>query len=97
MENYNYSPFYIGQKVVGNPTNPKSSIIKGEIYTIRVCHYSPSMNPIANGQSFWYVGIDKWINHDWLSPKLFLPIQENCLMTFEEIKKVETKELLLTN
>ena len=95
MEKYNYAPFYVGQKVIGNPAYPHM-VRNGLIYTITSCRLS--INPSNGTGPYWYVGVSGEIpDHDWLAPYIFLPIQKFSVMTFSEIKEVETKQLLLNN
>lgn len=97
-EKMNYAPFYVGQKVVAVDAIEGSRIKNGQYYVISDCHYSPSGNPIANGQSFWYVGVMGFDNK-WLRPGIFAPIEQKKfpLMTFKEINKVEKIEELINN
>lgn len=87
------APFYVGQKVVGNPDYPHM-VRNGKIYTITSCHLS--INPANGTGPYWYVGVDA-NGHDWLAPYLFLPIQEIPLMTFSQIQEVEKFEILIPN
>lgn len=92
MSEINLAPFFIGQRVVGSDVVlPASRIKKGHPYIIRECHFTPSLNPIANGKSFWYVCIEEWPDHRWLAPRLFTPVQENFQsITLEKCIEVET-------
>lgn len=89
----NLAPFYVGQKVAGSNLVPVNSRIKrGEIYTIRVVHYSESGNPISPpGAKYWYVGINDWPEHNWLGPHLFVAIEESFFpsLTMSEVIEKE--------
>lgn len=92
----NLPPFYVGQKVVGNPTNVNSRIKKGAIYTIRLCHYSESGNPISpKGAKYWYVGVNEFADHDWMAPYLFLPLQVHNFPLISLTKVLEKEKQLL--
>lgn len=85
------APFYVGQIVVGCHKHYGSRIKNGQRYRIRVVHYSPSGNPISNGKYFWYVGVEEWPEHDWMTPKLFAPIEENFQsISLEKVLEEET-------
>lgn len=79
----NIPPFYIGQKVIGSGTvHPLSKIKKGQPYVISHCHYS--INPANGTGPYWYIGIEG--HHDWLAPRLVVPIiEEFKKITFEKI------------
>lgn len=102
MEN-NLAPFYVGQKVVGSEYagQVRGRIKKGQPYTIASCHLS--INPANGTGPYWYVGAAEdpqgmdGNGRGWISPKLFSPIQENPIMTFDEIKQNEKSEVLLLN
>lgn len=94
----NFAPFYVGQKVVAVDAMPTSRIKNGKCYTISTCHYSPSGNPIANGKSFWYVGV-VGLDNNWMRPEIFAPLEQSAfpLMTFKEIIKAEEVDVLTNN
>jgi len=84
-----YAPFYVGQKVIGSDFAGEvgSGIKKGKQYIITACHYSYC----SNGNNFyWYCGISHNPRENWLTPKLFSPIEENFqAITFEKINELE--------
>lgn len=83
-----FAPFYVGQKVIGNPAYPRM-VRNGKIYTITNCHLS--INPANGTGPYWYVGATD-CKHDWLAPYLFLPIKEDFIsISLEEILKEETQ------
>ena len=94
----NFAPFYIGQYVVAVNAIPTSIIKNGKIYEISNCYYAPSGNPIANGKSFWYVGIEGFSNHS-LRHTIFAPLIQKKfpLMTVKQIMEKEKNEVLIDN
>ena len=94
----NFAPFYIGQRVVAVDAVPNSKIKNGQHYTISDCYYAPSGNPIANGKSYWYVGVVGFDNN-CLRPSIFAPLEQKKfpLMKFSEILKKEKTEVLIDN
>lgn len=74
----NFAPFYIGQYVVAVDVIPMSIIKNGKIYIISNCYYAPSGNPIANGKSFWYVGIEGF-QHNSIRPTIFVSLLEKLM------------------
>lgn len=88
--NLNIAPFYPSQKVVAVDAHPQSRIKNGTEYVISHCHYSQSGNPLANGKSFWYVGVEGNDNH-WMRPGIFAPIESTFRsITFSEVIKIES-------
>lgn len=82
MEKYNYAPFYVGQKVIGNPAYPHM-VRSGKIYTITKVHFS--INPSNGTGPYWYIGIPEPEGHDWLAPYIFLPLEEMERVAFSKI------------
>lgn len=95
IENINIAPFYAGQKVVGSGAHPGSRILKDHSYIISGCEYKPSINPIANGKRFWYIGIEGHADGAvWLSPSLVVPVLGSFVSI--EFKEVIEKENIIT-
>lgn len=99
MEN-NFAPFYIGQKVVSVDAMPGSGFKNGQSYIVSSVEYKlgNQHHPIGRVTHYWYVGIVGW--HDggaYYRPSIFAPVIEIPLMTFTEIKELETLEILIAN
>lgn len=67
----NQAPFYKGQYVIAVDAHPKALIKNGLVYVINSCTYEPSGNPIAEGESFWYVGVIGEDNNH-IRPSIFM-------------------------
>lgn len=93
-------PFYAGQKVILHPdlSDKNRNCKHGITYIISEC--VSKINP-ANGLGpFIYVGIVGIHNgQSWLSPTLFVPIEEleASIMTFEQIQQYKPLEILINN
>lgn len=86
--NPDFQPFYVGQKVVGSDSVlPGSRIKKGYPYVISHCEFK--INPSNGTGPYWYVGV-QGCDHDWMTPRLFTPLEEHFLsISFEKCLEME--------
>ena len=66
----NNAPFYPGQTVVAIDAIKGSILKNGCHYIVDSCEYVQSSNPLAEGEYFWYVGVEG--SHNRLRPAIFL-------------------------
>lgn len=98
----NIAPFFVGQKVVAVAAPPTSRFKNKQEYEVSAMEYryGNPHHPVGRVTKYWYVGIVGWANGKaCYAPHMFAPVkqQEYPAMTFSEIVKMETEEILLNN
>jgi hypothetical protein len=83
--------FYPGQRIVAVDACDGSMFKNGQEYVVSVYKWRVSSNPIANGRSFWYIGIVGHADGNaWFHPGIFAPLQANFIeIEFSKVRELE--------
>jgi hypothetical protein len=86
-----FGAFFPGQPVVAANAPDGSKFKRDQQYIVSAFAWKPSTNPIANGKSFWYIGI---VGHaggmPYFHPGMFIPITTEFIeISFSEVKERE--------